>query len=144
MSHQRAAFRGWLALVCSVGFLGAAQHCTLEAFASHPTEHHGAQHVSAGAQPHEESSAPAQHDQECTVSCCAAMQAVVTSTIDWQPAWHPAGHLRLAVLRSPQLEASLKLARTMSGLSPPPREPTPARPFYRTTFASHAPPVVLA
>ncbi|GEM_PF-5010848 len=93
--------------------------------------------------------APAGHHDESSSShdhaaCCVTLQAVVTQ----QPSLLLAGAsqplLQEIPLQSVHLIRSVDLSLAPSGLSPPAREPTPARPFYRTTFANHAPPAYLA
>jgi len=134
----------WCSVLCSLAFFGAVNYCTIEAFAAHPAQHHDA-HQSASTDHHdEESSTPTHHHDENSASCCAAMQALATSRSDFNLASSPAWHLQPLPLQSSWTTALLEPSRTASGLSPPAREPTPARPFYRTTYASLAPPVRLA
>ena len=136
--------RTWFAILCSVAFIGAVNYCNLEVFAAHPTQSHDA-HQSASTGHHDEdSSAPAHHHDEDSVSCCAAMQALATSKPDFNLASSPAWQPHPFALQSSWLASFLESSRTASGLSPPTREPPPARPFYRTTYANHAPPVRLA
>ena len=144
LSESRKPLSRWLPIVCSVAFLGAINYCTLEALAAHPAQSHDS-HPSASTKHHDdESSTPAHHHDQDSVSCCLAMQAVVTSKIPFHPTSNLAGQLHPWVLQSAWPGSRLENTCTANGLSPPTREPTPARPFYRTTFASHAPPVYLA
>ena len=141
---QPQRIRAWFAILCSVAFFGAINYCNLEAFAAHPTQSHDA-HQSASTGHHEEdSSAPTHHHDEDSVSCCAAMQALATSKSDFNLASHPAWQRYPLALPSLRLVSFLTAFRTASGLSPPVREPPSARPFYRTTYANHAPPARLA
>lgn len=134
----------WFAILCSVVFIGAVNYCNIEVFAAHPAQHHDA-HQSTSTEHHDEdSSAPTHHRDESSVSCCAAMQALAASKSDFNLASSPAWQLQPLALQSSWLASFLEPSRTASGLSPPAREPTPARPFYRTTYASLAPPVRLA
>ena len=136
--------RAGLALLCSVAFLAASHYCNLEAFAAPPTQSDDT-HQSASAEHHDgDSSAPTHHDDEDSVSCCAAMQALAISKSDFNLASHPAWQFHPLALHSLRLASFLTPSRTASGVSPPVRDPPPARPFYRTTFANHAPPAHLA
>jgi hypothetical protein len=134
----------WFAILCSVAFFGAVNYCNLEAFAAHPTQSHDAHQSASTEHPEEGSSAPTHHHDEDSVSCCAAMQALATSKSDFNLASSPAWQLHPVALQSSWLASFFEPSRTASGLSPPTREPPPARPFYRTTYANHAPPACLA
>lgn len=149
MTRRRAAqhhrqFVAWIPVLCSVAFLAASNYCNLEAFATLPGQAHDAHESAVAAHHADESSPPAHHHDEGALACCAAMQAVTTPKIDFHVAsastWqvHPVAPdaLPLALLLAP--------SRAASGLSPPPREPAPDRPFYRAIYANHAPPVFLA
>ena len=129
-------------LVWAVGavFLLATRYCVCEAFAggfSHAESSH--QHAT-----------PGRHDDGAPTSdtasdpCCATLQAIVTpqTTI----LLSAASQLLFRDVALPAVSRfdSANLSLAASGLSPPAREPTRSRPFYRTTFASHAPPVCLA
>ena len=144
-SRQRKPLKGWVAIVCSVAFLGASNYCNVQAFAEQSASHHD-MHQAAAANHHhdEETPTPAQHHEDCSVSCCSAMQAVVTPRVEYRFAASPIWQFHPLVLESLWLASFLEPSRTASGLSPPAREPTPVTPFYRTTFASHAPPICLA
>ena len=130
-------FSACLAIVCSVAFVLASNYCNIEALAGD-----GAHHETTGE--HHNENAPASGHDEATV-CCDALQAVLASKLDVRlcpvTSWlsHP---LALKSLRPDAL--LVEAAHLATGLSPPTREPTPRTPFYRTTFASHAPPVRLA
>ena len=116
-----------LACLCSVAFLLANQYCALEAFAEHHDEHAPA--------------VPGHHDE--AVQCCAVMQAVVASRANLHVASSPAWQLHPLAFESVFVSV-FEPTYAASGLSPPTQESPPAKPFYRTTFASHAPPVHLA
>ena len=144
LSESQKSFTKKIAIVCSVAFLGAINYCNLETFAAHSTQSHDT-HQSAATEHHdEESSTPAHHHDEGSVACCAAIQALATSKSDFNLASNLVWQLHPLVLHSLQLASFLAPSRTESGLSPPTREPPQTRPFYRTTFASHAPPIFLA
>ena len=133
-----------IAVVCSFAFLAASNYCNLEAFAE-PTHHHPSSHQSASAEHHEDgASTPSNQHEEHSVFCCSAMQAVVASRLSYQLASSSVWQLHPLILESVWLVSVFAPTRTASGLSPPTQESPPARPFYRTTFASHAPPVSLA
>ena len=127
------------AWIAAGAFLLAANYCICEAFSSDAHEEASHQHAPAG---HHDEQAPASHTQ--SDPCCAAMQAATTPKVDFQLASSPAWQLQPLVLESSWITALLEPSRTASGLSPSAREPTPTRPFYRTTYANHAPPVRLA
>ena len=133
-----------IAFSAAVAFLAAINYCNLEAFAAHPTQSHDT-HQSAAAEHHDEkSSTPAHHHEEGSVSCCSAIQAIATPESNFNLASSPAWQFQPLVLQSVWVVSFLEPSRPTSGLSPPAREPTPSRPFYRTTYANHAPPVCLA
>lgn len=134
----------WFAILCSVAFFGAINYCNLEAFAAHLPQTHELDHAVTAEHHDEESSMPAHHHDENSVACCSAIQAIAASRVDFHLASTAVGQLHPLVLQSSWLASLLEPSHTASGLSPPAREPTPARPFYRTTFANHAPPVSLA
>ena len=143
-NERQTSLNTWMAVVCSAAFLGASNYCNLEAFTAHLTRCHET-HQSAATKDHdEESSIPTHHHDEGSVACCAAMQALATSKSEFNPASHLTWQLYPLAPHSLQWASFLAPSRAASGLSPPAREPTPARPFYRTTFASHAPPICLA
>lgn len=139
--HGRAA----CAILCSVAFVGASNYCNVEAFAAHPAHSKGFHDAASSAHHDDESSStPADHHEDALVACCAAMQAVTTPRGDFHRASSPAWQFQPLVLESSWFSSLLEPSRTASGVRPPAREPTPARPFYRTAFASHAPPAFLA
>lgn len=119
-------------------FVFATNYCVLETFSSDSARTEST-HQHTPADHHEES--PSNNDYD---PCCATLQAVVTQ----QPSLLLAGAsqplLQKIPLQSADITRSLDFSLAPSGLSPPVREPTSARPFYRTAFASHAPPAFLA
>ena len=135
----RRALNQSLAFFCSVAFLLASQYCALESFAA-PHEHSG--HDAAEHHDEHSPAIPGHHDK--AVQCCASIQAVVASRANLNVASSPAWQLHPLALKSVLLVSIFEPARTTSGLSPPTQESPPARPFYRTTSAGHAPPVSLA
>jgi len=126
-----------IAAVAAFAFLLANNYCVCEAFSGeHSHAENADQH--AAASHHDESSSNNAYDP-----CCSTLQAIGTS----QAALILDGPAQLFfhVIRPQHLQlASIELPLTASGLSPPAREPTPVQPFYRTTFANHAPPIYLA
>lgn len=145
-SERRGRVRAWVAGVCSVAFVGAVNYCDLEAFAACPAHTDDSHHAAEPAHHHGESPAtPASHHEQESLTCCAAMQAVTAPKVAFQLASSPAWRLQPLVLGSSWITSLLEPSRPASGVSPPTREPPPpARPFYRTTYANHAPPVCLA
>jgi len=144
-SGKRQPIRVWFAVVCSVAFFGASNYCNLEAFTAHSAHGESSHHAAAPTHHDEESSsAPVNHHEDESAACCAAMQAVTTPKADFYLTSSSAWQLHPLVVESSWITSLLEPSRTASGLSPPVREPPPARPFYRTTFASHAPPAYLA
>jgi len=119
-------------------FLLATNYCICEAF-SHTHTDSSHQHSSSG---HRDESTPT--PEQGYDPCCTTLQAIVTPQASlllagtWQPFFQ---HATLPVVDDVR-SADLSLAP--SGLSPPARAPTPSRPFYRTIFASHAPPAHLS
>ena len=127
------------AIVVSFTFLTATNYCSLEAFAEHvESSHH---HEEASPRSHDEGSSIPDHDQD---SCCATLQAIVTPTTNLHLVHPSAAALSFLALSTSGTTTLIDVAHVASGLSPPAREPTPTVPFYRTTFASHAPPIFLA
>ena len=139
MGTWRLASSPWIAMGCCVTFLLATSYCSVEALLTHSAQDEHASHH----QPtdhHDEDSRTPSHDQATT--CCVTLQAVLASKVEFSL-------YRVAGIPSVDFESLrpatlIALSRFAHGLSPPTREPPPARPFYRTTFASHAPPVQLA
>ena len=123
-----------------VAFLLATHYSVCEVFAG------GAAQAEASHQPatfglHDEGTPSSDTHAD---PCCATLQAIVTPSTSLvfagasQPFFQDITLSVIAHVRFADLSSA------SSGLSPPARAPTPARPFYRTTFASHAPPVCLA
>ena len=149
--HRMMHWRTWppalhlgLALLGSVAFFGAGNYCTLEAFQAPPAHHERVCHAGSAAHHADESSPQPAHHHEGGSRCCVAMQAIAASRLDVHLA-SPATRLLHALtherLGSVYVRAAARLAR---GVGPPLRAPMPAQPFYRTAFASHAPPVCLS
>ncbi len=131
-----------LAWVAGGAFVLATNYCLCEALSRHTHQDAlGASHQHAPVGHHDEK-VPASHTQ--SDPCCSTLQAVVTPQTGVMlsgasgPFFQDVPLLVVAHVKY----ADLSLAP--SGLSPPARVPTPARPFYRTAFASHAPPGSLA
>lgn len=121
-------------------FLLATNYCICEVFTNHT--HADASHQHAADGHHHDEGSPTSNTQYDP--CCATLQALVPI--------RSAGHLidvsdqtvRTAALPVVHFAHVADLSKAPSGLSPPAREPTTTRPFYRTTYANHAPPVYLA
>ena len=132
------------AIVCAIAFVWASNYCNVEAFSSHHSDDHSAHQTADPAHHDDGSSTPGQHHEEDADFCCTTIQAVVASRLDFSLSKASTPLLHALPLQSFWSEALPVPSRTASGLSPPPQELPPARPFYRTTFASHAPPIYLA
>ena len=135
----------WRAVFISLALFGAMNYCTFEAFGAPPT-HHGRACHAASLEHHGDKSSPppARHHEGGSLACCAAMQAIAAAPLDVHLASVTTRFLHglaSGVLGGAAVRASVRTAR---GVSPPLREPTPVQPFYRTTFANHAPPVCIA
>ncbi len=129
-----------LAGVAAGAFVFAATACVREAFSSDSARIESAhQDTRAPAGSHKKS--PANHDHD---PCCATLRTVVTQHPGLLLAGASQPLLQRIPLPSAYLIRSVDLSFAPSGLSPPAREPIPVRLFYRTTFASHAPPAFLA
>ena len=129
-----------IAAVAAFAFLLAINYCVCEAFSadrahSEPSQ----QHSPAG---HHDDNAPASQDQ--SDPCCATLQAVASSTRTPQVASFTLSSFPFVVLLGSEIAPRTQRAAVHSGLSPPAREPPAQALFYRTTFASHAPPARLA
>lgn len=123
-----------IALASSFAFLLATNYCNLEAFAAHPAHsENSSDHHSAG---DHHGAAPTSDDEAL---CCETLHAVPVSKVDVTPntliRW-----VNLATVEIAERDVLIPPARSSIGWSPPERGPTPAAPFYRTTYANHAPP----
>lgn len=134
MSRASMCLTAWIA---GGAFLLASNYCAGEAFSS-SHGHTDSSHQHAPASHHDESSSNHEDDP-----CCATLQAVVTphSTL---LAAGPQLLFQEVPLQAAQIVRLIDLSFAPTGLSPPARAPAPSRPFYRTTYANHAPPVCLA
>ena len=129
-----------IAAVAAFAFLLAINYCVCEAFSTdHAQSESSQQHSPSG---HHDESGPASNNQ--SDSCCATLQAVVFSPGTPQSASSTPTLLRSIVSLGADMPLRTQLTAVPNGLSPPIREPTAPRPFYRTTYANHAPPVRLA
>ena len=128
-----------LTFFCSFAFLLASQYCALEAFAA-PHEH--GQHDASEHHDEHSPAIPGHHDE--AVQCCAALQAVVASRASVHLVSSSVWQLHPFALQSIWLVSLLEPAHAASGLSPPARALTSTLPFYRTAYASLAPPAYLA
>ncbi len=140
VKRQRLFIAG-IAMAAATSFLLAENYCACEALSDdHPHSASTHHHEAAGHHHHEDGhSSDGQADP-----CCSTLQAIVAPQVNL--------HFTLPsqdLFPCPSAEAVeaitfAGLIRVSTGLSPPAREPTPHRPFYRTAFASHAPPICLA
>ena len=129
------------AIVMVFVFFAASNYCNVEALIPHAchseaADHHEMATAEHDHDAHDEQSAP--HHDETAAACCKAIQAVVATPTHINLHTIRLAHaLPMGSLWTGSLVEPLRLA---SGLSPPSREPPPKLPFYRTAFASHAPP----
>ena len=140
--------RSVLVLLCGVTFLAAANHCGLEACAGHPADSEGAHpqaHSEEPAEHHHGESSPA-HDScpDEQVMCCSSLYATPFPKIEIKSGWVRTGLLEAADVSGFFSRISPTSANMTTGLSPPLHELIPRVCFYRSTFASHAPPVFLS
>lgn len=121
-------------------FFFAINSCNAEALIPHAHADQSHQHASSEDQ-HDHRTAPAHDDASL---CCTTIQAIAASKLNVQLS--PLTKWLLVSLDVQSLGTSLLVesAGLTSGLSPPPRTTIPALPFYRTTYASLAPPAHLA
>lgn len=144
MGRGKQCSSPWFGILCSVAFFGASNYCNLEAVAAHPAHSERSHHATASEhQDNDASSTPAHDHEDASDACCAAVQAVTSPKIAFHLTSNLAWQLHPLMVRASWLTSLLDPIRAASGLSPPPREPTSVRPFYRTTYANHAPPVRL-
>ena len=129
-----------IAAVAAFAFLLAINYCVCEAFsADHTHSEHSQQHSSSG--DHDEDG-PASNNQ--SDPCCATLQAVVSSSGTPQVLSSTPTLVPFSASLNSEVTPHTQLAYAPSGLSPPVEAPPPRLPFYRTTYANHAPPVRLA
>ena len=133
----------WCAVACSVAVVWAITYCNVETFVPHATASEGSQHHASSDHAAPELP-PSDHHDDSTLHCETILNVVTAQRLEVHVSSRPTGVLRPLVWAGLESNALLELPHVASGLSPPTREPPPARPFYRTTFASHAPPVCLA
>lgn len=136
---QRKNPARWGAAFCAFAFLTASHYCALEAFAAAPAHHEDSSHAEGHGHG---AGLPANGDDG--ELCCIALQAILLPKSDLSFARSDAPVFQLPALETQWPELPAHLPRAASGLSPPIRDPVPSAPFYRTTYASHAPPVCLA
>ena len=130
------------AIVTAFVFFAASNYCNVEALIPHACHGEAADHHEMAAAEHDHDAhdeQPAHHHDETASACCKTIQAVVATPaqLSLHTVWL-AHALPTESLWTGSLVESLRLA---SGLSPPSREPPSKLPFYRTVFASHAPPI---
>ena len=124
----------------ALAFFFAINYCNAEALIPHAHADQSSQHASSEDQ-HDHHTTPAHDDASL---CCNTIQAIAASKLNIQ--LPPLTQWLLVSLDVKSLGTSLLVesAGLTSGLSPPPRPAFPALPFYRTTYASLAPPAPLA
>jgi hypothetical protein len=129
-----------LAAVAALAFAVSMHYCVCETFAgSHPQADASHQHDPSSHHDTEHSSPGSQSDP-----CCSTLLAITTPRENFNLVGSSAPVLQARLLHTPSLTPLVELSMAPTGLSPPPRAPTPRLPFYRTTYANHAPPVRLA
>ncbi len=129
--------RTCVAVLCSFTFWAATNYCNLEALAAHPAqgEDSGQHHPAAG---HHPGAVPTPDDEDSL--CCATLHAVPVTKVDMTPKSLSQWIDPVTVVLGRDVLTTR--SRSTIGWSPPERGPTP-EPFYRTTYANHAPPVFL-
>ena len=137
---QREFLPAATALSCAFTFFVAINYCNVEALSAHPTPSEGFGHHHS-TEDHHDGAVPTPSDEDAL--CCATLHAVPTSKVDVTQ--------RSLIQRINPITVEvfgrdfpIPPARSASGWSPPERGPTPLTPFYRTTYANHAPPAFLA
>ena len=139
MQRQKFIVAG-CALLAAVTFLIGINYCAREELVHGPS-HHGHAHTNDASSHHENDSQPQSSEHQFD-HCCSTLQAIALA-----PSNLTLSPIRILLLHALALRAvgedlSRALSYVPTGLSPP-REPTPHVPFYRTTFANHAPPLLL-
>lgn len=131
-----------IALVAGVTFWAATNYCLLEALTTHPVHNENSHHSDQDHYPNK--GLPRSGADEDL--CCATLQALLPSKEE--PHFSSLTGFLSNALALPALRpAALTFtnpSRIASGLSPPTPETVPRPAFYRSVFASHAPPVFLA
>jgi hypothetical protein len=127
-----------IAALAAFAFLLAINYCVCEAFsADHAHNEPAQQHSPAG---HHDDHIPTSEDQ--ANPCCATLQAVIFSRGILQVASSTPTLLPSIASLGVEITLRTQLATVPSGLSPPAQALPPRLPFYRTTYANHAPPVL--
>lgn len=136
--HMREPSSRPLVWVVGAAFLLATNYCLSEAFAASHTPSESSHHQAPSG--HHDEGSPASGTQDDP--CCTALQAILTPQPSLQLAATTHQLFQAMAVQAADAVRCADRSLAPSGLSPPPREPTPTRPFYRTTFANHAPPVL--
>ena len=128
------------ALVATVALLIGMNYCAWEDLVQHH-QHDGQAHEHHASGQHHRESQDAHHQFD---PCCSMLQAIAAAPSDLVLAKTPPSILHTLLLLP--VPGSLSIARSSvpTGLSPPACAPIPKALFYRTTFASHAPPSAVA
>ncbi len=129
----------WIGLLCSTAFFAASNYCVLETLAAHPAPAEGSHHSDTAGH---DSGIPARGDDG--ELCCIALQSVLLPATDLHLARPNVPVHSLSASEAPCPKLPITSPGSTIGWSPPERGSPPATPFYRTTFASHAPPAFLA
>lgn len=137
--RRHKGFFAYTTLACGAIFLWAIIYCQLDAFVPHPGE---SSHQEASAE-HQDGTLPTPGHDEASLHC-NTVQSLIALKFDVLLNPVTAQPFQATALESLQPDAFGEPFRLASGLSPPTRAPTPRTPFYRTTYANHAPPVRLA
>ncbi len=147
MIKSRVPHQPLLALIAAfsaVAFFLASNYCNVEAFVPHAHPEESPSHAAADRHDPHGDSTPNHDNHDETTFCCDTIQAITASRFDVQ--LHPITNwiLTSLELKSIWVDSLIGLPGLASGLSPPARAPTPTVPFYRTAYASLAPPAHLA
>ena len=129
-----------VAIFCSVAFLWAITYCQVDAFVPHFGE---SSHQEASAE-HQDETLPTPGHDEANLHCETVQALLAAPKLEVKLHALTTGFVHPGALAPLWADAFREPLRLASGLSPPARAPPPARPFYRTTYANHAPPVRLA
>ena len=130
-----------IVFLCGFAFLVAVNHCSLEAFAEQASSHEALHHRETA--PDYPENSPVHNHDEGSV-CCSTLKAIPASkSFEIRPSL-TTSFLSPFEHRASWSDTLLESSDVTTGLSPSAQESPPATPFYRTTYANHAPPVCLA
>ena len=140
MKRQRSIIASCASLA-AVTFLIGINYCACGELVHGPS-HHGHAHTNDASSHHENDSQPQRSEHQFD-HCCSTLQAIALAPSNLLLLPMLTRWLHARALRAVGEDRSGALSYVPTGLSPP-REPTPHIPFYRTTFANHAPPLFFA